>query len=80
MRQRFPAFIEEHPTGLAVALPDLATGACPVGTAPVYRIWNGRADANHRYVTDPDLRNTMVVRGGIPEGYGPHGVAFCAAS
>jgi len=78
VRQRFPAFVEERPTGLAVALPDLFTGICPVGTVPVYRIWNGRADANHRYVTDPDLRNTMVARGGIPEGYGPYGVAFCA--
>jgi glucose/arabinose dehydrogenase len=80
VRRRFPGFIEEHPTGLVVALPDLATGACPVGTTPVYRVWNGRADANHRYVTDPDLRNTMVSRGGIPEGYGTYGVGFCAVS
>ena len=78
VRARFPAFVEETPTRLAVALPDLATGACPAGTIAVHRIWNGRADSNHRYVTDPALRDAMVARGGIAEGYGPAGVAFCA--
>ena len=78
VRGRFPAFVEESPTRLAVALPDVASGACPTGTTPVYRIWNARADSNHRYVTDPALRDAMIARGGIPEGYGPAGVAFCA--
>ena len=78
VRGRFPAFVEETPTRLAVALPDLATRACPAGTSPVHRIWNGRLDSNHRYVTDPALRDAMVARGGVPEGYGPSGVAFCA--
>jgi hypothetical protein len=78
VRRRFPAFVEETPTRLAVALPDPASGACPAGTTPVHRIWNGRADSNHRYVTDPALRDATVARGGILEGYGPAGVAFCA--
>ena len=78
VRGRFPAFMEETPTRLAVALPDVPSGACPPGTSPVYRIWNARADSNHRYVTDPALRDAMVARGGTAEGYGPAGVAFCA--
>ncbi len=32
-----------------IILPDRSTGACPVGTMPVYRVWDNRADTNHRY-------------------------------
>src|SRR4029450_897013 len=31
------------------ALPDVGTGDCPMNTVPVYRLWNQRADSNHRY-------------------------------
>ena len=79
VRQQFPAFIEEAPLSMHVAMPDRATGACPVGTRPVYRIWNARADPNHRYTTDAAIRDLMVSRGGVAEGYGPVGVAMCAA-
>ena len=37
-----------------IALPDLATGECPAGLVKVYRLWNNRADSNHRYTTDRD--------------------------
>ena len=39
-----------------ITLPDVATGACPPGAIPVYRLWNRRVDSNHRYVIDPSLR------------------------
>jgi hypothetical protein len=61
-----------------VALPDTATGACPAGTTPVYRVFNQRRDANHRYVTSLALKATMVAAGWIGEGYGPNDVAMCA--
>ena len=44
---------------LHAALPDPATGACPAGTVPVYRLWNQRADSNHRYTTDPGIKAYM---------------------
>jgi len=44
---------------------------------PIYRFWNGKAQANHRFVDDRE-RGRMRARGWIPEGYGPDGVALCA--
>lgn len=59
-------------------LPEPLTGACPAGDIPVYRIWNQRFDSNHRYTTSAAVRDEMVARGGIAEGYGPNAVALCA--
>ncbi|HTL76515.1 MAG TPA: hypothetical protein VL654_09345 [Casimicrobiaceae bacterium] len=73
----FSGYIEETPAEFYIALPDAATGACPPGTAPVYRLWNGRADSNHRYTADVATRDTMIARGYIPEGYGAAGVGMC---
>ena len=61
-----------------INLPDTATGACPTGTIPVYRLFNGKHDANHRYTTSMVVRSTMIGLGWIPEGYGPLGVTMCA--
>ena len=58
--------------------PDVATGACVAGGAPIYRLWNGRTDSNHRYVTSLALRNQMMGQGWLSEGYGANGVAICA--
>ena len=77
---RFPAFVYETPAVFHVALPDTATGACPAGTAPVYRLWNGRADSNHRYTTDAEVKARMVARGYVPEGYGPDAAIMCATT
>ena len=63
-----------------VALPDPATGACPAGTIAVYRVFNGRHDANHRYLTSIALRDAMVASGWIAEGYGLDAVAMCSPS
>ncbi len=64
---------------------DPATGACPaydddgfmIGLRPVYRLWNGRLDSNHRYTTRPEIRAAMEARGYVAEGFGPEAVAFC---
>ena len=61
-----------------IRLPDLTTGRCAAGTVPVYRVFNNRSDANHRYTTDVSVRQQMIAKGGVPEGYGPDGVTFCA--
>src|SRR6185295_3020662 len=59
-------------------LPDPVSGACPSGDVPVYRVFNQRTDANHRYTMSLAIRDQMVARGGIAEGYGPDSVALCA--
>jgi cytochrome c553 len=78
VRVRFPQFTYESPEVMAVALPNLVTGACPTSTQPVYRLWNMRVDSNHRYAVSLDIRDVMIAKGYVPEGYGPAGVAFCA--
>ena len=59
-------------------LPDSVTGACPAGGVPVYRVFNQRTDANHRYTTSIAIRDQMVASGGIAEGHGPNVLALCA--
>jgi hypothetical protein len=77
---RFPTFIVESADVFSIGLPDPMTGACPSTTVPVYRVWNQRADSNHRYVTSRALRDQMVPRGYVAEGYGPDAVIMCAGS
>lgn len=70
-------WLKEADNVFAIALPDGITGACPAGTEPVYRLWNNRADSNHRYTTNPQIRVDMIAEGFVSEGYGPLGVAMC---
>jgi len=77
--RRYPAFVLE--TWEAFALqPSPGNGICPDGLVPVYRLWNARADTNHRYTTDPAVRDQMVARGYVVEGNGSSPVAMCAPS
>ena len=75
---KFPLLLEETTRAFYIDLPDLVTGACPAGTMPVYRLYNNRADVNHRYTTSLAIRSQMLAQGYLPEGYGPTGVAMCA--
>ena len=68
----------QTPSAFFIALPNLATGACPIATVPVFRLWNQRIDSNHRYTDDPAIKAAMVGLGFAPEGYGPDAVAMCA--
>ncbi len=63
-----------------IDLPNATTGACPGGTIPVYRVFNHRADANHRYTTSTVIRAQMEAAGWIREGYGPNATIMCATS
>jgi len=76
---KFPFMRLETSAAFFVGLPDTATGACAAGMIPVYRVWNDRADSNHRYMTDRALRDSMVAAGGTAEGYGPDQVILCGA-
>ena len=79
VKAKFPQFVYEAPDVFHIGLPDTTTGACPTGTKPVYRLWNNRADSNHRYTADPAVKAQMIARGYIAEGYGPDAAIMCAA-
>ncbi len=68
----------EQTAAFYVQVPD-ASGTCPARTLPVYRFFNNRRDANHRYTVDLSVRRAMLNRAWAPEGYGPNSVVFCAA-
>jgi hypothetical protein len=84
LRQRFPAFVSETAAAFYVWQAfDASASLCEspwdyAGLIPVYRLWNGRADTNHRYTTDKAVRDAMVARGYIAEGDGPDAIAFCS--
>ncbi|HEY7901974.1 MAG TPA: choice-of-anchor D domain-containing protein [Casimicrobiaceae bacterium] len=74
----FPTYVLEGSAVMYMFIPDASSGACPAGTVPVFRLWNGGPASNHRYTIDPAVRVTMIARGYISEGYGPDGVGMCA--
>jgi hypothetical protein len=67
----------ENPAAFYVLLPD-AFGNCPAGTLPVYRFFDNRQDANHRYTVNLSVRRAMINRKWVPEGTGPNAVSFCS--
>ena len=74
----YSGYVYETSNAFYVDLPDSSTGACPERTGPVFRLWNGRADSNHRYTTDPAIKAQMLALGYQAEGYGPNKVSMCA--
>jgi hypothetical protein len=71
-----PTFVNEDPQFFFVVLPD--GGTCPAGTISVYRVFDNRPDANHRYMIDRAIRDAMVSqRNWIAEGDGPDLVVMC---
>ena len=76
----FSGYVFESPNVFYVALPDTTTGACPAGTAPVFRLWNQRVDSNHRYTNSTAIKAQMLAAGYVAEGYGPNAVIMCAPS
>jgi hypothetical protein len=75
-QRNLPDLVLEEARFMHLALPSL--GTCPANTLPVYRVFNNKADANHRYTTDRAVRDQMVARGWIAEGEGADFVAMCA--
>jgi hypothetical protein len=66
----------ESDNAFQINLPDKTNGACPVGTLPVYRLWNQRD--NHRYTINVAIKEQMLAVGYLVEGYGTDGVVMCA--
>jgi hypothetical protein len=76
----YPAFTYESAAVFYIAVPDAVTGACPAATTPVYRLWDARADTNHRYTTSASVKAAMQAAGWVAEGYGSAQVIMCAPS
>jgi hypothetical protein len=77
---RFPdAWIYESGNVFSIDAPDPVDGGCEPTSLPVYRLYNNRTDANHRYTTSLAIRAQMIRAGWIAEGYGAFAVAMCAA-
>ena len=74
----YSGYVYESPNVFYAALPDTVTGACPANMVPVYRLWNQRADSNHRYTTDPGIKAAMQSKGYLAEGYGPAAASLCS--
>jgi hypothetical protein len=71
-----PTFVNEDPQFFHVVLP--SAGLCPAGTINLYRVFDNRIDANHRYMIDPAIRDMMVAqRNWVAEGDGPDLVVMC---
>ena len=68
--KRSPAWVLEGADEFFAMSP--ANGKCAADLVAVTRFFNGRADVNHRYVSDPAVAEEMRARGWIEEG-----VAFC---
>ena len=67
----YAGYVYESSSAFHVAVP--AQGTCAGGTTPVYRLWNGQANAaawgsNHRYTTSPAIVSQMVGAGHVNEG------------
>ena len=74
----YAGYFYESPAAWYTALPDRLTGTCPAGSVPVWRLWNGRVDSNHRYTANWAVRDQMLALGHTLEGYGPSGAGMCA--
>lgn len=72
----YSGYVEETPNAFQLLAADPITGACSQGV-PVFRLWNQRADSNHRYTTDAGIKAYMQSRNYTAEGYGPDAVAMC---
>jgi hypothetical protein len=73
-----PAAVLESANAFYIDTPDTTTGACPSGTIAVYRLWNHRADLDHRYTTSPTIKAAMIAQGYVAEGYGADQVTMCS--
>lgn len=60
-----------------VNLPNPQNGWCQDATTPLYRAYNGKPNANHRYTIDEFDQNAMRVNGWQPEGYTSAGIVMC---
>lgn len=74
------AWIIESADAFGVSAIDLTTGECPVNLVPIYRLFNGRPDINHRYTKSVAIQSEMTGIGWFPEGSGSPPAVWCVVS
>jgi hypothetical protein len=74
--QAHPDFVVESQNYMQIYLP--TNGVCPPNSVAIHRLFDNRADANHRYTADSSVLAQMIARGWVAEGDGPNLVAMCA--
>jgi hypothetical protein len=80
IRRFSSSWILESGAFFSAFLPNTSTGECPTGSRPIHRLYNDRADANHRYLPFQNLDWVELrLLGWIPEGYGSNAVVMCGA-
>ena len=83
VKEKWPGeWLLESDDVFRVAAADPNTGLCPANTKAVYRLYNKRADINHRYTTDPAVYESMIAKGYVAEGVGnpKKPIVFCAGA
>jgi len=71
VQQKWPTiWILETTDAFAVPFEGMSGDACVPGSIPVYRLFNNRPDANHRYTISKAVRDQMLAQGWILEGAG----------
>ena len=71
-------WIYESPAVFYIALPDPASGTCPLNTRPLWRFFN-QVTTNHRYTPEVKIRDAMRDDPTwVAEGYGPDAVIMCS--
>lgn len=80
IERHYPMYVLEDRAAFYAWLPDAATGACPhklgIELPVLYRTWNPKSNA-HVFTVSEAMRDLLVGRGFIAEGYGPSAVAMC---
>src|SRR4030095_916788 len=73
------SWVLESPEVFRVFAVDPQSGNCPADSVPVFRLWNKRADVNHRYTDQISVFQSMVQKGYVAEGNGSPAfpTAFC---
>lgn len=76
--RKFPdAWKLETSEAFRIGVPQSVGLPCPADQVPVFRVYNGRADANHRYSIHSQLLD-FSNRGWIREGLGTAGIVMCS--
>jgi hypothetical protein len=71
VQKKWPTiWILETTDAFAVPSRGLFGDSCANGSIPLYRLYNNRADANHRFTTSKLVRDQMIALGWVLEGSG----------
>jgi len=68
VRDKFPTLTYETGSAFYIEIPETPSGCLEGSTRYVSRLWNNRADSNHRYTTNASIVRQMQAKGYVYEG------------